>query len=132
MHRQARVLAVLALSVLVLAASCDKDDEPIAPSSDVHELVTRSCHIWLNARMMDADWAIFSAPDATWRYALTVDGINQWFQANMDPPELWIFNDLLAEVSQSELYRKDPPNPYTLVAWVKAAFNSFEYVPEEE
>lgn len=130
--RQTRIFAVLTLSILMVAACCDTHEDPIAPSADVQELVTRSCHIWLNARMMDVDWVVFDAPDAGWRAATNVDEIGQWFQDNMEPPDLWEFDKLLSEISQSELYLENPPDGPTLVSWVQSAFQSFEFIPEEE
>lgn len=127
----ARTMLVMVLSISMLAACCQVND-PILPSSDVQELVTRSCHAWLNARMLDADWEIFNASNAAWKTAQTVDEVIVWFQESMEPPDLWEFDQFLSDISQSELYKQNPPDAFQLMEFIRQAFASFEYISEEE
>ena len=135
--KQSIQTASLVLVSLLMVASCCEQNEPnpnLYPSQTRQEHITKACHSWLNARMMDEDWAIFNRPDAEWRYASTVAAISSWFDNYLEPPELWDFDLFIQQMTQSELFHGWPPSDheFEFVSMIRNAFLSFEYFPEQE
>lgn len=118
--------------MLVISVSCCCQENPdLQPSKDLDQYVQRSISQWLDVRMDDPEWQIFSKADASWKQATSIEVIETWFTTNLGttPSNLlvWDFSRLISDIKKTEIYLRGPPSTETFLEMVKSKLNSFHY-----
>ena len=117
--------------VMTMACCCASEEEnpTLVPSTELPTTIQRHVHGWLDSRMDESTWSVFSDANAGWRGKWSLEEISKWFETFIEPeePEWWRFADLVWDIQKTDLYLQSAPTETEFFDLVTLSLRSFTY-----
>jgi hypothetical protein len=117
------LIVILPLVIFFSLLSCGgngKAPDPIEPSKDLNQLVSRAVDSWLFLRVSDANWKQFQKKD--WSEITT----RLQLVASMKTFG-WDIDKLISQLQDTELYQQEKPTETVFIELIVASVEDFTY-----